>query len=206
MTRQLLVLGLVLSAARPLAAQRGFWLSSSGGPGFGLTLPVSRHLDVEPGIYLQFDHTTTSQDSNRTRFNYVTPGIAAALRWIGDRSAAVTPVGGVEVTVGRRFSNSTSDYTAAFAYHYTQTSSAMEYTAGLHAGVQVRLSSRASLSLEHHADLILVRGTIKQSSTYTGGGVPPSTSRQTDRETTVRNGFEWRVRIYRKPARSTPEA
>ena len=67
-----------------------------------------------------------------------------------------------------------------------------------HGGVQVRLSSRASLSLEHHVDVILVRGTIEQSSTFTGGGVPPSTSTQSDRETTFRNGFEWRVRIYRK--------
>lgn len=198
MTRRLVLTGLLLGAVRPLAAQRGFWLSSNSGPGIGLTLPIGRHFDVEPGIYLQYNHTATSQDSNRTRYRFVTPGITAGLRWLSEREAAVALVGALQVTVGRRFSHSVSDYTSTFSYHYEQTASAMEYSAGLHGGVQVRLSSRASLSLEHHVDVILVRGTIEQSSTFTGGGVPPSTSTQSDRETTFRNGFEWRVRIYRK--------
>ena len=85
LTRRLLLLGLLLGAVGPLTAQRGFWLSSNRGPGIGLTIPIGRHLDVEPGIFLQYNHTATSQDSNRTRYSFVTPGITAGLRWLSER-------------------------------------------------------------------------------------------------------------------------
>lgn len=193
------VVGLLLCGVGTAAAQEGVYLGS--GPEFGLVFRLSEKVSLEPGIFVGFGSTREDRDSAQFRYHSGDAGLAAQLRWLAAPAAVLSPVVGFGGEIGREWSSFEDDVTydnlgVPVRYHSEQSTTSLVWTATVRGGVQVRVSSRFAMSFEYVLGGTWTDGTQKLERTYSGT-FPPTTSEQSSQRTTYRNGFVWRVRVYR---------
>ena len=193
----IVVTGLLLAGAGPLAAQDGYYLGNGGfGPEAGLVFKVGERTRVEPGVFLAFDRYHDSRDSSSYSGHYWDVGLAGRVLWIASPSAMVSPVGGLSLAVGKSWQSTESDENFGLPGTLHQESSASPWLmmGSAQAGVEVQVSEWAALSFEYALRVRYASGTIE---THVSAPFLNQDRREGYHYTSVFNAFVWTVRLFR---------
>ncbi len=199
--RKTLVLTLCLGAiASTLRAQQGFLVRASNeGPEVGMIFRLARHVSLEPGVFVGWGSNTSSTDSVTYVNHSFTPGISAALRWTGHAGGGLRAAVALRGAIGRQRSSFTYHSTIGTEEIIHQRSTTTVTSLGATVGAQVRLSDRASFSVDYGVYYMTGHGTTSDS-TYLNSQFFPQPAGTAGAAHTSQwyNYTVWTLRLYRR--------